>query len=732
MSTSSTLPGAPAVVCLPSTGDADEVTVQPLGSGGEVGRSCILLSHNDRNVMLDCGVHPAKSGLDSLPFFDTIDCSTVDLVLVTHFHLDHCAALPYLLEQTNFRGRVFMTSSTKAFYKMVMSDFVKIGTSAQDVVTPEWLHSTLDRIETIEYHQEKLHGGVRFTAYNAGHVLGAAMFLVEIAGIRCLYTGDYSRAPDRHLLGAEIPLISPDILIVESTYGIQVHETREERESKLTGWVQEIVGRGGRCLIPVFALGRAQELLLVLEEFWANHRDLQHIPIYYASSLATRCMKLYHAFINDMNDRVRAQHDANINPFDFRFISSLKDLTVFDDSGPCVVLASPGMLQSGVSLDLFERWCGDSRNGIIIAGYCVDGTLAKEVLKKPREVTKEDGRVLAVRMGSIHTVSFSAHSDARQTTEFIQQLQGTRHVVLVHGNEDAMGKLQKKLTEDFASRGMHVYNTKNTEKIVMSFKRERTARLLGSIAQRSVNPGDLLQGVLLVSGDARHTIVAPEDVATFTGIAVCRVEQAITVPVPRHVALPDILRCLQSYFAGCAVNNGAAQQEGGPVIIDAPGGVRVQVQQGTDGQGSSCTVVWRSSHHADLIADVVCVALVEAATASDEEIAHEDLAQDSAIAPLPVETASEDRALRLKCLHQFLAHHYCTVTTDLGASTCVVTAADGERLRVVDFTDVVNDETGSRPSEANYKACRELLRRIYLTLFAVPLENGWCECGQHH
>ena len=115
------------------------------------------------------------------------------------------------------------------------------------------------------------------------------MHIFFFLGVRVLYTGDFSREEDRHLMGAEMPSVRPDVLIVESTYGTKIHEKREDRENRFTSTIHEIVGRGGRCLIPVFALGRAQELLLILDEYWAAHPELHEIPIYYASSLAKKC-----------------------------------------------------------------------------------------------------------------------------------------------------------------------------------------------------------------------------------------------------------------------------------------------------------------------------------------------------------------------------------------------------------------------------------------------------------
>jgi cleavage and polyadenylation specificity factor subunit 3 len=187
-------------------------------------------------TQLDCGVHPAYPGMSGLPFFDEIkDASKIDLLLISHFHLDHAAALPYFLEKTTFNGRVLMTHPTKAIYSLLVADFVKVSNIAVDELLFDETHlkRSMDKIEQIDYHQEIEHEGIRLWAYNAGHVLGAAMFMIEIAGVRILYTGDFSRQEDRHLMAAEMPSVRPDVLIIESTYGVQIHEPRKVRDARV-------------------------------------------------------------------------------------------------------------------------------------------------------------------------------------------------------------------------------------------------------------------------------------------------------------------------------------------------------------------------------------------------------------------------------------------------------------------------------------------------------------------
>jgi len=307
-------------------------------------------------------------------------------------------------------------------------------------------------IEAIDYHTTHTVSSIKFTPYPAGHVLGAAMFLLEIAGLKIFYTGDYSREDDRHLIPAEVPKgIKIDVLICESTYGIATHIPRLEREQQLLKSISNIINRGGRVLMPVFALGRAQELLLILDEYWGRHPEFQKIPIYYASNLAKKCMLVYQTYVGAMNENIKrlfrermAEAEANADtggrggPWDFKYIRSLKNLDRFDDVGSCVMLASPGMLQNGVSRELLERWAPSDRNGVIITGYSVEGTMAKAIAFEPDQIpaimsrtngvsrrnpgSDEKEKVMIPRRCSVQEFSFAAHVDGTENREFIEEI----------------------------------------------------------------------------------------------------------------------------------------------------------------------------------------------------------------------------------------------------------------------------------------------------------------------
>ena len=281
------------------------------------------------------------------------------------------------------------------------------------------------------------------------------MFLIEIAGLKILFTGDYSREDDRHLISAEVPKNAKiDVLITESTYGIASHIPRVEREMALMKSITGILARGGRVLMPVFALGRAQELLLVLDEYWSRHPEYQRIPIYYASNLARRCMVVYQTYVGSMNDNIKrlfrermaeAEEAGDVGkggPWDFRFIRSLKNLERFDDVGGCVVLASPGMLQNGISRELLERWAPSDRNGVIMTGYSVEGTMAKQIMTEPESIpaimgnrgagaiargkvpgaNAEAEKPMVPRRCSVQEFSFAAHVDGQENREFIEEI----------------------------------------------------------------------------------------------------------------------------------------------------------------------------------------------------------------------------------------------------------------------------------------------------------------------
>lgn len=522
-------------------GEQEHLKFHCLGGGNEVGRSCHILEYKGKVVMLDAGVHPAYTGIDSLPFYDDFDLSRVDVLLISHFHLDHAASLPYVMQHTNFKGRVFMTYPTKAIYKWLLNDFVRVTQIQEDegtigenansfLYTNEDLMDSFDKIETVDYHSTIEIDGIKFTAYHAGHVLGAAMFFIEMGGLKILFTGDYSREEDRHLSSAEVPGKRPDLLITESTFGTATHIPRLEREHKLTKMIHSTIQQGGRCLLPVFALGRAQEILLILEEYWKDHKDLHKVPIYYASDLARKCMAVYQRYIYMMNESIRVKMaETNQNPFFFKYIKNITHIDRMNDRQPCVMIASPGMLQNGLSRRVLEKWSPDPRNSLILTGYSVDGTMAKNILREPNEIPSVDNPEVTIpRRINVEEISFAAHVDFEQNAEFID-LVNPKTIVLVHGESNPMGRLKSALLSKYqklksTEEEIKIYNPKNSTVLLLEFKAQKVAKVVGSLANKLPENGDKLSGVL-VQKNFDLNLIAVDDIKEFTTLTTTTIEQ---------------------------------------------------------------------------------------------------------------------------------------------------------------------------------------------------------------
>ncbi|KAH8583110.1 cleavage and polyadenylation specifity factor [Cryptosporidium sp. chipmunk genotype I] len=638
--------------------EGETLYIQVLGAGCEVGRSCVVVSFKGRSVMFDCGIHPAFSGIGSLPVFDAIDVSTIDLCLITHFHLDHSGATPYFVSLTDFNGKVFMTEPTKAICKLVWQDYARVNKfsagsieseeaplSSINLYTEKDIEKAINMTEIIDFRQQVELDGIRFSCYGAGHVLGACMFLVEIGGVRILYTGDYSREDDRHVPRAEIPPVDVHVLICESTYGTRIHEPRIDREKRFLGGVQSIITRKGKCLLPVFAIGRAQELLLILEEHWARTPSIQNVPIIYASPMSIKCMRVFETYINQCGDSVRRQADLGINPFQFNHIKTVNSLNEIKDiiynPGPCVVMAAPGMLQNGTSRDIFEIWAPDKRNGIILTGYAVRGTPAYELRKEP-EMIQLGEKIIPMR-AKFDQISFSAHSDFAQTQEFINSLK-VPNVILVHGERGECKKLKDKLKE--LSPSLAVFAPEILQKVGLTFPTQQAIHAIGSITHEIKNLSEKEENkkLLLVKGekdnqtdvndnsikkmrkessqiDVEETLLImrpfepallmkPQDVSEIIDVKKSCIKQTMRIPLPENciMDLKKLEKEIEKSFDDVVLNNEMIYLYESSIVI------YIIKEIGKDGQNlgdNELIIQWNSSQLCDLVVDTLSFIILD-------------------------------------------------------------------------------------------------------------------------
>ena len=575
----------------------DELQVMPLGAGQEVGRSCIIVKYRGHTIMLDCGIHPGYMETAGLPFFDAIDPASIDLLLITHFHIDHCAAVPWFLLQTGFKGKCYMTHATKAIFKILLADYVRVagGTNDQNLFNKIDLDRCLPLITEANYHQVINYNGIKISCYNAGHVFGACMWMIDIDGVKVLYTGDFSLEDERHLKGAEIPPISPDVLIIESTHGIVRNEGRLEREYRFTEYVKRIVERGGRCLIPIFALGRVQELLLILEEYWIAHENLQSVPVYFGSSLTKKSMAVYNNFRAGMSDAPVTGRSR----FDFKYIKYVKSTDELDDSMPCVVLAAPAMLQNGMSRILFDRWASNPLNGVIIPGYTVENTLAKQLFTEPKEVPTMTGQMIP-RKCSVHSVSFSGHSDFTHTSKFIEALK-TKRVVLVHGVYAEMERLRDRLMKDFSYFDIEVVTPGDCEAASFIFKSNPTADIHGTLLEKVVDKtdGEQLDNAtvsgLIVKRGFSYMIVSPQELITYSTLKTLDVTSKQQVKATRPLA--EYKEFFERHFQGVSMVDAELMTIGESCL---------KLEQGPN---NMISIEWRPDPMSDMVADNVAMML---------------------------------------------------------------------------------------------------------------------------
>ncbi len=425
------------------------VRVTFLGGSREVGRSCYLLQTPESKILVECGVN--VSNIHQSPYLyvpEVQPLDEIDAVVITHAHLDHCGLVP-LLYKYGYKGPIYLTPPTRDLMVLLQIDFIEVAEREGNVVPygSQHIREALKHTITLDYGVvTDISPDVRLTFYNAGHILGSAIAHFHIGDglYNVAFTGDFKFERTRLFDKAETHFPRLEALIMEATYGgsQDFQPTRKEAEEKLIAIVNETIKKGGKVLIPTFAVGRSQEVMLVLEEAIRNEK-LEDVPVYLDGMIyeATAIHTAYPEYLNAHLRDLIFHH--GINPFiseNFvRVDSPSKRQEVIDDSSPSIILATSGMLNGGPVMEYFKALAPDEKNTLIFVGYQAEGTLGRRIQKGWREVPfPVDGRREVVKVNMrVETVDgFSGHSDRRQLMNYVKYLHPRpEKIITVHGDE---------------------------------------------------------------------------------------------------------------------------------------------------------------------------------------------------------------------------------------------------------------------------------------------------------
>ncbi|XP_022776475.1 cleavage and polyadenylation specificity factor subunit 3-II isoform X2 [Durio zibethinus] len=417
--------------------------------------------------MFDCGMHMGYTDSRRYPDFSLISNTgdfdnALTCVVVTHFHLDHIGALPYFTEVCGYKGPIYMTYPTKALAPLMLEDYRKnMDRRGEDEqFTSDHITECMKKVIPVDLKQTvQVDKDLQIRAYYAGHVIGAAMFYAKVGDAAMVYTGDYNMTPDRHLGAAQIDRLQLDLVITESTYATTIRDSRYGREREFLKAVHTCIAAGGKVLIPTFALGRAQELCILLEDYW--ERMNLKVPIYFSAGLTIQANMYYKMLINWTSQKIKETY-ATRNAFDFKNVRNF-DRSLINAPGPCVLFATPGMIVGGFSLEVFMQWAPSEMNLVTLPGYCVAGTIGHKLMSgKPTKIDLDKDTQIDVRC-QIHQLSFSPHTDAKGIMDLVKFL-SPKHAILVHGEKPKMATLKERIQSEL---GIPCYCPANNETVTV-------------------------------------------------------------------------------------------------------------------------------------------------------------------------------------------------------------------------------------------------------------------------
>jgi len=449
------------------------IRLTPLGGFRQVGRSCILLETRKTKVLLDCGINiAAQSNEDAFPYLDAIrfPINELDAVILSHAHMDHSGFIPYLFK-LGYRGPVYCTAPTRDLTAILHFDYIDINAKEnkdgpyQERDVKEMLKYCITR----EYREvTDIAPDMRLTFHNASHILGSASVHLHIGegAHNLVYSSDIKYGFTRLFNNVDSNYPRIETLIVESTYGSRddIQTQREDSEAQFLKIIQETISQGGSILIPSFAVGRAQEVQLIIENFYRRGLIDQDVKVY-IDGMIKESSAIHTAYPEYLRNAVQKRVLQNDSPFtsDIFEVAQPDQRDEIVKNGKSIIIASSGMLTGGASVQYFYKMAEDPINTMVFVGYQGEGSLGRKVQSglKSIPVTIENGRTkrLNINMRLENLDGFSGHSDRKQLQAYVRNLKPKpKRILTDHGEASKTIELAKYFSSKFGISSQSIRN----------------------------------------------------------------------------------------------------------------------------------------------------------------------------------------------------------------------------------------------------------------------------------
>lgn len=439
------------------------------GAAQHVTGSKHLLHLNGKKILLDCGMFQGhRKQTEAANKYFPFDATEIDAMVLSHAHIDHCGLIPLLVKK-GYEGPIYCTHATRDLCSIMLRDSAYIqekdaeyikkkgkDPNAEPLYTIQDAEKCLANFRSVAYNQKfNVVPGAKCTFHDAGHILGSAMEEWEIYDedtkqeIRFGFTGDLGRK-DLPVLKDPGQLTDLDVFLTESTYGNRFHDEIKDVENKFAAKVNEAAERGGKIIIPAFAMGRTQEILYILRQL-IHDKKINPIPVFVDSPLASRATEVFsihpECFDEELDQLIEAGQDPFYNGNGVHFTQSVDESKALNEfPGAAIIISASGMCEFGRIRHHLSNNIQDDQNLVLIVGYQAENTLGRKLVEGESPVNIF-GDPHIVRSEVVTFNAFSGHADQRELLEFAAEVGNPKGTFLVHGEHEGQKVLAEKLTE---------------------------------------------------------------------------------------------------------------------------------------------------------------------------------------------------------------------------------------------------------------------------------------------